>query len=109
MSNLIAMPIGSRWGFWEILRRAPSSVSSQEARWWCRCCCQNGTCTVRRIVSSASLRRGNSTSCGATTRVKRAWEIHRARLREISLIQKSLLRLSKRVAALADWRVRRKA
>ena len=54
---------GQRFGRWTVLKRGENYVtldeSGKHAQWWCRC-----DCGTVRLVASASLRRGRSTSCG---------------------------------------------
>lgn len=57
MSKLIDLT-GQRFGFWLVKKRVPNSVSGQ-SQWLCKC-----DCGIKKIVTSNSLRSGNSTSCG---------------------------------------------
>ena len=49
--------VGSVFGLWTILQKAPSKGRGVE--WLCQC-----TCGTRRVVHGSSLRRGLSKSCG---------------------------------------------
>lgn len=50
--------IDQRFGFWIVIAVAPKGKSNQ-TQWLCKC-----ECNLEKIISSNSLRTGNSTSCG---------------------------------------------
>lgn len=57
MSNFINLR-GQRFGFWMVIEQGEKNSKSQ-TQWLCEC-----ECGIRKLVTSNSLRTGNSTSCG---------------------------------------------
>jgi len=49
---------GNRYGKWLVLKEAPRG-SDRQTRWFCRC-----DCGTEKVICGATLRRGNSKSCG---------------------------------------------
>ena len=50
--------VGQRFGFWVVVKRAPTNKSGK-TQWLCQC-----ECGTLREITANSLRTGNSTSCG---------------------------------------------
>src|ERR1035437_9871186 len=57
MSKLLNL-FGQRFGFWVVKKRGKNS-KSDHTQWLCKC-----ECGAEKLVTSNSLRSGNSTSCG---------------------------------------------
>lgn len=55
---------GQQFGLWKVLYRSPVQLSGNSTDWVCECQCNKKTI---RIISSTSLRNGDSKSCGCET------------------------------------------
>ena len=52
------MPVGSKWGDWEVLGLAYTYLTSRQAYYYARC-----SCGTEKAINGSSLRTGRSTKC----------------------------------------------
>lgn len=71
---------GKRFGLWTVLYPTENRAANGSIMWYCRC-----DCGIEREVSSLSLRRGQSLSCGAHANISRGNEKIKLMLQEANI------------------------